>query len=800
MIKILSNRVIRELKSNILRYLSLGLLVILCVYTVVSLVGASETVIVRVNEKAMKNKVEHGQFTVFAPFTDKEEAKITSKDIILERMFYMDFESLDKSIIRIFKNRKNINLIEVECGRKAENIGEILIEKRYSEEHELLVGDEISIGNTSLKIVGIGSVPDYDAVYKNFSDTSVDSMQFGLGFAVDEQYEDLKHKGSFIKSEEYTYAYRLKGTVTNEELRDYIKEFNLYPNQIEDIYFQEYWNNINGEVNEIEKELLKLGKGMEEIKSNIEIIMNKHFDTNIRNLKQFVVASENPRIEASSDEQVINKYTGLAAGIIVMILLTYVISVFVIYSIEKESSVIGTLYALGIKKRNLMINYLALPVCITLVGGIIGTLLGFSKYGLQVQIESSYNYFSIPKLQGVYAWYLIVYGIIMPPVIAAIVNCLVINKRLSKSALQLIRKEKNHKVMDVNLKKLGFIGSFRIRQIIREMRSVFTVMLGMFISLLIMMLGIQAYVICNNLSIENKEDTKYEYMYTYKYPESKIPAGGEEAYGKTLSKEIYGYELDVTLLGIHNNNPYFNVSLEKGKNKVVISSSVADKYHLKEGDKLILTDKEENMDYAFTICGVTQYSVGLHVFMDIESMRELFDESDDYYNILFSSEDLEIEPGRLYAITSKEDISKGSEVFKRQMIPMIIMLTVISSIIFCVVMYLMINVMISRSSTSISLLKIFGYKDREVRKLYLDMNFYIIAVGAMIIIPLAKKIMDSIYPLLISNVACGMNGEFSLKLYIGIYAFVILLYVFINWLLINTLKKIEPIEVLKDRE
>ena len=31
---------------------------------------------------------------------------------------------------------------------------------------------------------------------------------------------------------------------------------------------------------------------------------------------------------------------------------------------------------------------------------------------------------------------------------------------------------------------------------------------------------------CQNVNIENKADTKFAYMYTYKYPTEKVPEGG----------------------------------------------------------------------------------------------------------------------------------------------------------------------------------------------------------------------------------------------------------------------------------
>lgn len=133
--------------------------------------------------------------------------------------------------------------------------------------------------------------------------------------------------------------------------------------------------------------------------------------------------------------------------------------------------------------------------------------------------------------------------------------------------------------------------------------------------------------------------------------------------------------------------------------------------------------------------GIADYSAGLAVFMDIDSMRELFGQEDDYYNMLLSDSALDIDEGRLYSVTTRSNIERSSAVFTELMMPMVIMFSVVSVIIFCVVMYLMMNVMIDRASFGISLVKIFGYRTGEVRKLYLNGNTIVVAVGALIAIP-----------------------------------------------------------------
>ena len=266
-----------------------------------------------------------------------------------------------------------------------------------------------------------------------------------------------------------------------------------------------------------------------------------------------------------------------------------------------------------------------------------------------------------------------------------------------------------------------------------------------------------------------------------------------------------GYNLDVILLGIDRDNPYFDIVKEgdesfSGKNKVQISSSMAQKYHLRVGDDLVLKDEENDRNYAFTVEGIVQYSTSFFAFMDIDSMRELMGEDEDYYNIVFADHALAIDSGRIYSSTSKEEIEKSAAIFVEMMMPMVVTLTTVSALMFVIVMYLMMKVMIDRSAMSISLMKVFGYRKGEIRKLYLNGNLLIVAVSALLGIPLSKIIMNSMYPYLVSNIACGINLSFSWQIYVGVFGAILILYFIINRILMRRVNKILPAEVLKNRE
>ena len=150
-----------------------------------------------------------------------------------------------------------------------------------------------------------------------------------------------------------------------------------------------------------------------------------------------------------------------------------------------------------------------------------------------------------------------------------------IRKKLSKTALSLIKNEvKQPKGSNVNLGSMGFISRFRIRQMLREMRTGITVIIGMFISLICLMLSLNTAVLCSNVQIDNVKDTKYEYMYTYKYPTENPPEGGEAAYVKTLKKEILGYNWDINVLGLGEESKYLDAKVVKGsKKKVAVDSA-----------------------------------------------------------------------------------------------------------------------------------------------------------------------------------------------------------------------------------
>lgn len=834
--KVLRKRIWRDFKSNLPRYLALSLLIILAMYLVVSLVGAAETIIRGSENADSRQCVEDGDFSLFVPMKDEEMEDLEADGVAIEPQFYMDYEIDEDHTLRIFANRDEINKIDLVKGTLAEKENELVVERQFAEKNDISAGDVITFGGREFTVTGIGTTPDYDNVLKSLGDTGCDCLHFGTGFVAADVYDTLRAEEKSIKSEEYYYAYRLNGAMTDDELKDRLEELKFTSGDVEDPFFQEYWDRTMGKKDDLTdgiqelldgaKELKELKAfddgiieytdgtkeaedgsnelldGIQELKDETDDMIDDIFSEDAQNLMTFVKAGDNARIQAASGDQELYRSVGTIAGAILLILISYVLSVFVVHSIDQESAVIGALYALGVKRKNLMAHYVTLPTVITFVSGLIGTLLGYSSLGVPIQMQDCYNYYSLPDLDVIYMPYLFIYGIVVPPVISIIVNSLVIRKRLSKPVLTMIRNEqKVGNGKDIKLGNMSFMNLFKIRQMLRESRTGFTVVFGMFVSLLLAMMSLEIYTYCANVNRDYVNDTKYEYMYTYKYPTEEVPEGGYEAYAKTLKKKIYGYNFDITVMGLTENNPFFDVNLSDSSSKVAISSSIAYKYGLDVGDTLTLKDDEADKIYAFEIASVAQYAPSFMVFMPYDKVLELFDEPEDYFNVVFSDHALDVETGRLYATTTKTDVKKAAGIFSDIMQGMILTIGGVSVLIFIVVMYLMMKVMIDRSSFNIALIKIFGYRNKEVKKMYLDGNFYIITIGALISIPLTKWIMDVAYePAFVPNIACGIDKSFPFWMYLAIFAGILILYFIINHLLIRRIRKMVPAEVLKNRE
>ena len=846
-IMILNKRIFRDLKHNFITYLGIFFIIAISMFVVISMAGAAETVIQGVDEHSAVNHIETGQFTVFQPLSKDNINDLSKLGVDIEEHFNIDFV-VDEASVRVYQLRKAIDLLEVTDGVNTPKKKEIVLEQHYAESNGYKIGSIINLGGIKLKVVGVGSTPDYDDVLKNMSDASSNPKLFGTSFVNEDTYQMLLDTEKAEGVQTYEYGF-ISEEYLVDKVQNYLKKCNFELKNIKDAVAYDYFyqfeegvddfadainvmndasdklssscDDFTGSVSDLEAKLSRMGidlsqlkKGSKELSNSASELKNagnelsgsfeKFRDENLTieysNLKSFKNAKDNPRINASADDISVNKSGALIAGVIVIMLIAYVTAVFVSNSIEKESKVIGTLLSLGYERHELVRNFVILPVIVSCIGGLVGTMLGFASIPLQIQ--DNVTYFSYPKIETKYPIYLLVYGVIVPLFLSLLINYIVLTQKLSLTPLSMLRKTRNaDKGMNLKLNNMKYLNVFRIKLFVREMKSNITIALGIFISLLLVVLSVNIYSATTTVVDETENDVQFGYMYYLSYPENNTKQyDADVCYLKQLNKEIYGFNMTVSILGVDSNNRYYSIPETLEDDELIISSSVAYKFGLSVDDQFVLSDDENKIQYTFKVKDIIQYAPGLYVFMNIDSMRSCFDKADDYYNLLISDNKLDIHQSRIYSTTTGQDLKDAATIFNKLMMGMIYMLIVASVLVFVIVMYLMVRMVIERQKNYISLFKLMGYSEKEMSKLYLRNNSYLVLLSVLVFTPISKWVIDSIYPLMVKNRSVGFNLDYTIDKYLFIFGLVVFSYIIAYLLAKARLRKVTLSEVLKDVE
>jgi len=522
----------------------------------------------------------------------------------------------------------------------------------------------------------------------------------------------------------------------------------------------------------------------------------------LSNLSLFVKQQDNPRMTSAVSRATAYRTVILLLGVVVLVMVSYILSVFVLQQLSQDIKNIGALYAMGVRKDELMRYYIALPVLLASVGTIIGLAVAL----LPMRIVDGYrmmaaNFSLVDEPARVVQPYLVIGCVVMPMAITALVNVLAVNRYLSRTALSLLNNEqpKTGIVTLRAVERLPFVRMFQVRQLVREERTYKTVVAGVLNCIIVIMLGVCINYMGAYATGPVVDDVKYEYMYIYKYPDTVVPTGGEACYSRTLSFEMWGRSAGFTMIGIDGDNPYFPACPRGGGNRITISSAVAEKYLLGAGSRIILTDDASDRDYVFYVTDVCDYESGLCVFMDIGSMRELFDQEDGYYNMVLSKDQLSIPQGRLYSTVTRAQYLTAADQFTKQVGPLRAMVLGIGFINLALSMYILMGVVIDRSAYAVSLMKIFGFSRREIAKLFLDGNFFVVILGTALGLPVAVVLTKNMirYSLLTFNL--GMGYSVPWYVFIVLLAAIIATFLLVSAMLTRRTDRVPLAEALKSR-
>ena len=187
----LIKRLPREFTGEIAKYIVIFIFMTAVIGLISGFLIADGSVLDTYNKSFDKYNVEDGNFELYSKADDKLIDRLEEENVTIYENFYKE-ETLkvhnneklredDQSTIRFYINRDDIDKVDVMEGRLAEDINEIALDRMYSVNNNIKIGDIINVGTRALKVTGYVALSDYSCLFSNNSDTMFDSLKFGVG-------------------------------------------------------------------------------------------------------------------------------------------------------------------------------------------------------------------------------------------------------------------------------------------------------------------------------------------------------------------------------------------------------------------------------------------------------------------------------------------------------------------------------------------------------------------------------------------------------------------------------------------
>lgn len=490
--------------------------------------------------------------------------------------------------------------------------------------------------------------------------------------------------------------------------------------------------------------------------------------------------------------------------VLLYIILTILAFIFVVINrtiIEEQATVIGTLLASGYTKKELIHHYMILPTVIIVISSIIGNIFGYLILP-PVFANMYYDSYCLPPFHSTFVMEAFLATTIIPFLLMTGIQWIRLRYILRISPLRFLRKDlhKPKKTKYIHLKRKDFFNRFRMRIILQNKGSYLTLIIGIFFATFIFIFGIMLTPTLDHYIDETRQSVKTNYQYLLKAP---IEATGEKLTITTLETyyKFGDLDLDVTFYGIGDHSMYYDdLELPKKKNEIMISSDFANKMFLEIGDDIVFENTNTNETYKLKVKDIYDYHAGFSVFLRQSYLNELLQQDKSYFNGYISNEKLDINEQYLVSSISRNDFTKigkqMTEVFS-QMVPI---MTFVSLAIYFVVMYILTKLVMDRNRNHISFLKVMGYTNEEIKKLYLHATTYVVLFSLIISLPICGVGMYYILQIAFMRFACYIELYLPLPYYLLTLVIGCVTYFIIQFILTKRVDAIDLGNILKENE
>ncbi|ADK14497.1 ABC transporter permease [Clostridium ljungdahlii] len=674
----------------------------------------------------------------------------------LEAKFNMSLEetkSFDYSIsgnktLRIFRENTKVNIPAIIEGKNLSN-GDILIDPSYAKANKLNIGDSIKLYNQNFTISGFMSMPNYIYPLKSESDIINDPNDFGIAVINKNDFNNINRGNSF-------YAVRFNGDRNNlgeriSELKGYLRSKNI-------------------------------------------IILS------------WMNVTDNPRVTYMTAKlSGIDKMSS-SMPMSILILTCILTGIVMLRMLRREAAVIGTLYALGYRKREIMKHYLMYPLAVSLLGGILGTTLGIIT--LKPMISYYVSYFNIPVSSLSFNINYLIMSILLPIVFLIVCSYFIVNKSLKASPVELMRGgRQNNKVgfieKNIKLDKLNFNTKFQIRELLRSIpRSVF-LMLGVIMATMLLLMGFSAKSSLDYLMKDSfSEAFKYNYQYVFNSVQNGKPEKGE-AFSEIPFSLKSDNNLTFTVYGVSPDSKYISFKNKAGNllksDKIIITRPLADKLNINPSDTIKAVNKLDSKEYSITVGDIAETYVGSYIYIPLNKLNAMLKFPPYSYTGLWSTERLSIPESKLLAFVTVDDMRNAFNTITKPLQAIVGGIAFMSFIIGLIVIYVVTALTIEENKENISLMKVLGYRNKEVYSLILNSSSFIVVLGYILGVPLLLASMRALF----KSMTKDMNVSFPVTInYIYVIVGFIIIYLTYEFSKLLSRKKINKIsmsEALKSR-
>ena len=747
----LNRRLPRELKSEFGKYLVIFLFFIMVISLVSGFLVADTSLHTAYLDAFDKYNIEDGNFAYAEEASDDAIAAI-EKDgkVKVYANFYKEEDTDDfESTFRAFGERNDIDKVCLLDGDMPKADTDVAIDRLYAKNHDLEIGDKFGVAGKDLTISGIVALSDYSTLYQNASDMMFDNDKFGVGVMTDAGFAALRENHLH-----YNYSWS-------------------YDTAPED----------DAEAKDMAEDLMPIlaENGM---------------------LTNFLPEYLNQAIIFAGDDMGGDMSMILAFLYIVIVILAFVFSITISNNITKEANVIGTLRASGYSRGEMVRHYLIMPMLVLLVAAVVGNVLGYTwlEQIFANQYLASYGLTTYEVLLNPQAFVLTT---VIPLILLFIINFVMLTVKMRISPLQFIRrdlsKRKKKKAFRLNT-KIPIMRCFQMRVIFQNFPNHVMIFFGVFFANFILMFGMILQPMLVHYQNTITDNVLSAYQYILKTPAETETDGAEKfCFGSLDTLPEKRSSESVSLYGVKPDSDY--VKLHSSGKKVDISTAYAEKYGVEKGDTITLKDPYGSDKYKFEVGGIYDYPSTIAVFMEQDLFRQTFDYDSDYFNAYFSDQKIkDIDDALISTEITVDDLTKTSRQLIRSMGSMMNLFLVFGALMFVLILYLLSKIIIEKNAQSISMVKILGYNNREINRIYLHSTTIVVILCILITIPISSLVMKEVVEVVFFEYSGWITYYMPAVTYVEVAASGIICYAIVAFLLNRKVKKIPMSDALKNVE